>query len=128
MEGPNRGLADRGGEGVTTLLANIKEEAFEDLVIEYARLRGWLVHVERRARSEKGWRTPIKGDAGFPDLVLARAGQLVLVELKAQKGRVSAGQSHWLDALNPRREGLPFGNEVHVWRPSDWPEIMEALR
>lgn len=93
------------------------EADFQTLVVDYARLQGWLVHHTRPARTGKGWRTPIQGDVGFPDLVLARAGRVVFAELKSEKGRLSAGQSAWLKAV----DGL-------VWRPSDWQTIKEILR
>lgn len=59
--------------------------------------------------------------AGFPDLVLVHR-TVIYAELKAQKGRVSEAQKAWHEALRAA------GEEVHVWRPSDWPEVEARLR
>ena len=59
---------------------------------------------------------------GFPDCVLAKAGhQLVVAELKTQKGRLSPEQLHWGEVL----ASLP-GVRYRVWRPRHMDEI-EAL-
>ena len=101
--------------------ASISEAAFHSQVIEIARLRGWLVHAERPARRQSGhWSTPIQGDAGFPDLVMARGGRLVFAELKSARGRVSPEQQEWLDALR-------LVVQVYIWRPLDWDRIVELL-
>jgi hypothetical protein len=82
-------------------------------VMEYARLCGWLrVHI-LPARVKGGrMMTPYQGDSGMPDMVLARAGRTLLVELKRQTnddGRVSEAQQRWLDASGG-----------YCWRPIDW--------
>jgi hypothetical protein len=113
------------------------EEGFKNRIIEYAHLKGWLVHHDRPAKTSKGWRTAIQGDEGFPDLVLARDGRVIFAELKSEKGRVSREQRAWMEAL-PWRVHWPVpqkGGEatrifsaVAVWRPSDWPQIVELLK
>jgi hypothetical protein len=104
----------------------ITERRFQGLVIEYARLRGWLVHHTRPAlRQSGGWSTPIQGDAGFPDLVLARRGALLLVELKSAKGRLSEPQRRWAEAF--RGEGWGTAVQYRLWRPDDWPQVLEEL-
>lgn len=108
------------------LAVNVTERQFQELVIEYAHLRGWLVHHTRPARTSKGYRTAIQGDTGFPDLVLARNGIVVFAELKTEKGRTSVYQEAWADAL--RHEGASRTHEVFLWRPSDWRQIMQVLR
>ena len=104
------------------------EKEFQNAVVEYAHLNGWLVHHGRAAQVREGkWVTPIQGDPGFPDLVLARSDKVVVVELKAQKGKLSKAQNHWLYAL----EGYGEHNDaflVKVWRPSDWDEIEQTLK
>jgi hypothetical protein len=62
--------------------------------------------------------TAYKGHAGLPDLILAREGVVLLVELKSEKGKVSLDQQAWIDAAHP------FG---YVWAPRDWPEVEEVL-
>lgn len=96
--------------------ATTTEAELLDAVIDLARLRGWLVHHCRPARTSNGWRTPIRGDAGAPDLVLARAGVVVLAELKSERGRQTEAQKRWQQASGG-----------HLWRPSDWPRIVSIL-
>src|SRR5262249_14461200 len=94
-----------------------------------AKLYGWLVMHQRPARTAKGWRTAIQGDAGFPDLVLVRPARhelvtsnssnfrpprLLFVELKAKRGRLTDGQRQWMEALVQ----IPFV-EVLTWTPDD---------
>ncbi len=62
-----------------------------------------------------------KSDIGFPDLVAVRAERVVWIELKTEKGVASAAQSNWLEALQEA------GQEVFLWRPSDWKTIVETL-
>ena len=73
-----------------TLAKHITEDDLLGNVIHAARIHGWLVHHCRAARTADGWRTPVQGNRGFPDLVLAKPGRLVLAELKAQRGRLSS--------------------------------------
>jgi hypothetical protein len=103
------------------------EAELQEAVIETARLFGWKVAHFRPARTERGWRTPVAADgAGFPDLILARAGRpLLCVELKSAAGRISAEQAEWLRTLEQAQ-----GSDVRLWRPNDWlsGEIEKALR
>lgn len=105
-----------GTEYIAAVRLGWTEEQFKAEVIREATSRGWLVHHDRPARTDKGWRTAIQGDPGFPDLCLARDGFVLLVELKAEKGRTSANQQAWL---------AHTGGEL--WRPRDWPLILERL-
>lgn len=86
--------------------------------IDTARWHGWLVCHVRPARTAAGWRTPLTGDPGLPDVILARRGRVVLAELKSERGRFRPGQREWLDAL---------GEHGRLFRPSDWPAIQELL-
>lgn len=99
------------------------EAGFQAAVIDLARLRGWLVHHCRPARTGAGWATPITGDPGFPDLVLARPPRLIFAELKSTKGRVSRDQERWVMRLD-QCDGV----EMHVLRPSDWAAVEDLLR
>jgi hypothetical protein len=67
----------------------------------------------------KGWRTPMSGDPGFPDLVLARDGVVIVAELKSRRGQPTDDQKMWLEAL---------GAHARLWRPQDWPAIEQELR
>lgn len=97
------------------LLASLMTEAeFQGWVVTTARMLGWLAfHPYDSRRSE----------AGFPDTTLVRGERLIFAELKAMKGRVTAAQQSWLDAL----KGVP-GIEVHLWRVDQLDEILEILR
>lgn len=63
-------------------------------ITEAATLLGWRWHHFRR--SDKGIQM---GHTGFPDLVLAKGGRVLFLELKAQEGHVTSEQLRWLQAL-----------------------------
>lgn len=93
----------------------------EATIIAAAMLAGWLVHGSRTVRVGKGDRafaTPIKGQPGFPDLVLIRDGVLLVVELKRRPNVVEPEQQRWLDAF---RECGVDADVVYV------PEEQDAL-
>ena len=95
-----------------------------NLVIDYARVYGWLVVHFRSSRTKHGWSTAVSADgAGFPDLVLVHPGRqrVVWVELKREHGKLSNKQRNWRAWL------LAAGQEWHMWQPSDWSEIEQVL-
>lgn len=99
------------------------ESQFQDTVTEYAGLQGWRWTHFRAAQTGKGWRTPLQGSRGFPDLVLVRDQRLIFAELKSQRGKKpDQEQRAWLDALKAT------SGEVYVWRPSDWDTIVGILK
>lgn len=100
------------------------EAEFQQVVIDIAKLRGWRVAHFRPARTDRGWRTPVQGDAGFPDLVLARNGFVIFAELKSERGKLSQSQKDWADVLR----GPHLGHRYHTWRPPDLDRIVEMLR
>jgi hypothetical protein len=105
-------------------VASAKSEAeFQSAVIGLAKAFKWLVHAQRPARTKDGWRTPIQGDPGFPDLALVHPerGQVIFAELKFGKNTADDNQVRWLDAL--RDAGFASG----VWRPSDAAKIEEVI-
>lgn len=92
------------------------ERDFQQRVVEYARIKGWLVYSipdSRRATL-----------SGYPDLTLIRGfdRRLVFAELKRDKGRLSDAQENVLETL--RRIGR---FEVYVWRPRDWDDVVRIL-
>jgi plasmid maintenance system antidote protein VapI len=97
----------------------LSEEDFQRRVMDYAQVRGWRQVHFRPARQGDKWVTAVTGDPGCPDLILARAGQVLLVELKSATGRLRPGQPEWLAAAGPHGR---------LWRPADWPTILEDLR
>lgn len=114
--------------------ASESEESLLTRVIAEAKANGWLVQHVRPLKSAKGWRTPIQGDKGGPDLLMARNGRVLLVELKSQKAGLETDQRAWLEAIvgPPREPGLTAMVSsrlcYYVWRPLDWPRIVEVLR
>ncbi len=95
----------------------ITEKQFSQQVVDYALLKGWLVYRTPTWRSTGSY-------PGFPDLVLVRPGdkRVLFLELKSEKGRVSAAQKRWLDTLG--------ATDAIAWvvRPSDWHLIEAVLR
>jgi hypothetical protein len=79
--------------------------------MDLCRLLHVRVHHCRPARRADGsWSTPISGDSGFPDLVIAGAGGVLFRELKGAKGKLSASQQAW---------ALTLGGAWGLWRPAD---------
>lgn len=105
---------------VSPIPLTLREAEFQTTVIQFAQLRRWLVMHTRNVKTPTGYRTPLQGNPGFPDLALARDGRLLCVELKRQSGRLEPSQRHWSDAL---------GEHWRLWRPGDWNDgtIMREL-
>jgi hypothetical protein len=97
----------------------MSETDFTRRVVDTAKLYGWLVSHFRPARTEKGWRTPLQGDSGFPDLVLARQGVVLHAELKVGRKKPRADQVSW---------GHAIGETYRLWYPEDWDEIVAELK
>lgn len=95
------------------------EDDLAAFVIELAQFRGWKVVHFRPARTEHGYRTAVQGDVGSPDLILARRGVVLLVELKAERGRLTPQQKEWAKAIGPYI--------YRLWKPSDLESIKEVL-
>lgn len=104
------------------------EEAFQAFVVDLARANGWRVQfvpdwVHRLIRADMARRRRRREwpDRGFPDPVLCRPPQLLVVELKSATGSPTPEQREWIAAL---RES---GTEVRTWRPNNEAEIRETL-
>lgn len=96
------------------------ETAWQSRVMDYATRTGWRVAHVHPARSSRGrWLTPVSGHPGLPDLILSRAGVVLLAELKTDKGGFQPGQEDWLAAAGPNGR---------LWRPKHWLDVMEELR
>lgn len=118
------------------------EAEFQAQVVDLAKLHGWQVfHALPVQRASDGkHRTAFQGDAGFPDLVMARDGRIVVAELKREGQKPRPEQLDWLSALAGvvwRQEhravvvgldpGAPPTVYVALWRPSDWESIEAVL-
>lgn len=106
---------------MATTTCSITEQQFQQALIEYAALKGYLVAHFRPAQTQDGWRTAVQGDAGFPDLVLTNGTTTVFAELKSSLGDLSPEQYEWLYNLQMS------GEQAFLWSPEDWDEIMEVL-
>ena len=100
------------------------EKDLKSIVLNIARRYGWMVHHDLPAMNIRGrWATHVEGDVGFPDLVLVHPnrGQVMVVELKAARGKTTTSQDNWLDAF------ALAGIENHVVRPADLEFITHRL-
>lgn len=91
----------------------ITEKAFQAHVTSLALTLGYRVYHTRFS---------FQSAPGYPDLHMVKGQRSVFAELKSDKGRVTAAQAEWLDAL---REA---GHEAYLWRPDDWDEIVRVLQ
>ncbi len=93
--------------GECAVVRPMTERQLQDAILDAARVLGWQhrYHTHDSRRSAPG----------FPDLVLLRPPQIVVAELKTERGRLTGDQIGWLAAF----EAVP-GIEVFVWRPEHW--------
>ena len=97
----------------------ITEKVWRAQVVSLAKQLGWEVYFT--------W-TSIHSPAGFPDLILVRENadgtvSMIFAELKSETGKLTDSQLGWLGLL-----GRVPSICVYVWRPSDWEDIVVALR
>jgi hypothetical protein len=85
---------------------NPVEDDWASWVITRAKEHGWRVHHARPARSGRGWRTPVQGDVGAPDLLLARAGEVLHVELKRGRHLPGPGAAGVAGCARPAWRGV----------------------
>ncbi|MFN2591661.1 MAG: hypothetical protein ABR532_02365 [Candidatus Dormibacteria bacterium] len=115
-------------EARTALARQMSEDELLGNVIELATQLGWLCDHARPARTNKGWRTPIQGHAGRPDLLLAHLEfGTVQAECKTETGRLTSAEARWAQVLAAQsRPGVRY----YLWRPRDWysGEIEAVLR
>lgn len=98
-------------------------EQLKEQVLDLAALRGWKRAHFRKARSNKGWRTPVQADGqGFPDLILVKPGRMIAAECKGQRESLTVEQVNWLQLLDT----VP-GITADVWRPAHWKRIERIL-
>lgn len=97
----------------------MSEDDYLRRIVDTAHLYGWRVTHFRPARTEKGWRTALQGDGGFVDLVLAKHGTVLHVEVKTDRGKVRPDQLEWAKEIGP---------SYRLWRPRDWEQVLLELR
>ena len=81
------------------------ENELKTAIKRLARLNGWAIHDDGQERTMHR-----SGDNGYPDLTLARDGEVVWIETKDEIGALSPAQLRW-------RLALPA---FHLIRPSDF--------
>lgn len=91
---------------------DLTEKEWQELVVGFARLHGWWCYHTFDSR---------KSEAGLPDLILMRPPELIIAELKSERGKVSSDQSQVLDSLRA------CGVEAPLWRPSDEAQMFARL-
>lgn len=89
------------------------EKEFQQSVVDYAQLNGWLVFHDYDSR---------RSQPGFPDLVMVARGRVVFAELKVGRNRLTPAQLMWAGDL----ERTPA--EYYTWYPKDWEQIEATLR
>jgi hypothetical protein len=113
------------GVALVKLDPKISEADFKDMVISIAKRYGWLVHHDLPSMNRRGaWATHVQGDTGFPDLFMVhpfQGGRPLVIELKAEKGKLTPGQKIWLNACELA------GCHAAVWKPSDMEYILYTL-
>jgi len=92
------------------------ETGFQNAIVELAKTFGWEMKYHTKFS--------FYSDKGFPDLVLGRRKdkRIIFIELKRENGKTTKDQDKWLEFLQF------IGQEVYLWRPSDWSEIEKVLR
>jgi hypothetical protein len=93
---------------------SMTEDQLQDAILDAARLFGWRAYHIRRSD-----RAIVQGDAGFPDVTLARDGRVLFLELKREGGRMTRAQVEWIEAI---------GVGALIVRPDDLDTILGMLR
>lgn len=95
----------------------MSEASFTSTVVDLFRAHGWRAVHFRPARTAKGWRTAFEGDAGFPDFVAAKDGDLEVQEHKLPGNHPTSDQRLWLAASGGR-----------LVSPRDWDLIVQVAQ
>lgn len=104
--------------------ANVSERQLEDVIVELAKMNGWLVmHTRAAQKADGSWYTPLTGHAGYPDLTLVRPPRVIFAELKSRRGRVDQEQKNWLDRLSM----CSMAVETYLWRPANFEAVKHIL-
>ena len=90
---------DRAVTTARAAMFDLSEQEWQRRVTDTATVNGWLwVHIRaqrtgRKVRTGAGlrdaWQVPYEGSKGLPDLIMARGGRTLLVELKTNAGRLT---------------------------------------
>ncbi len=95
-----------------TIAENISEKQLLSTVIDLLRFKGWMAYTVFEAEIYAR-----RSDKGYPDITAVRTdglGAILFIELKSQRGRISADQQRWAEALRNNTGAI-----YYLWRPSD---------
>jgi hypothetical protein len=101
-------------------IVKMSETDLQRTIIDACKIYGFRVSHFRPAKTERGWRTPVQGHTGFPDLAIAGYGHLLLAELKSGRGKLRPDQAMWQAAI-------PAEN-YRIWTPGNLSEALAELR
>lgn len=99
---------------ITAYRNSADERTLMNAIIEAATRRGYRVFHDEDSR---------KNPAGFPDLVLAKRGNLFFFETKTATGRIRPAQLDWLEEL---QNGQVLSARIVL--PADLDDVLEELR
>lgn len=102
---------------------------WEQEIIKKAKAEGYLVHHVRPAKTAKGWRSPISGDKGFPDICLAHPMRpdIIFAETKTGDAKLTNEQDEWRGAILYARADARNVLSYYVWHPRDREAIYRRL-
>lgn len=101
----------------------MSEDELLTAITDWLTVRGWLWTHPRRSD-----RALTMGHPGVPDVIAARAGRVVFIELKSERGSPTYEQAAWLRALRGDPAAESLAPEVRLLRPSDLDAAIEELR
>jgi hypothetical protein len=128
---PRRGPCPCQADARREMARTMTEDELLEAIQTAATLQGWRWHHVRR--SDKAIQ---QGHSGFPDLVLARRGVVIFLELKREVGQATADQIAWLEAIDGlagqrelQTDGLTMTAPLALLvRPVDLDAILGLLR
>lgn len=110
------------------------ERQWQDSVVEEMRMRGWFVYHPFDSRHS---------EEGYPDVTAVRAGVLLFIEFKREKGgRESEAQRRWGEALDNVQRSITAAIEsvtgpakardvlvrnMRNVKPSDYPALAKVI-
>lgn len=105
--------------------ASISEKEWQAQVLEIFGYHGWKVtHAHKAMLRDGSWITPVDADGkGFPDLLAVHpaAGDILVAELKTEKGTASPEQLQWLTWFEAAQIS------AYLWRPHDVDAVIARI-
>ena len=108
-------------------MITVSEDEHQGRIVDLLNTLGFIVFHPRKAQVKDSWATAVKYQGvGFPDLVAVHPekGIVLVIEVKAEAGRMSDDQAMWAAAWTQADEA-----NQNVWyivaKPRDW-ELLQA--